>query len=162
MYFPGELGTIVPKAAKIVVPDGTRVVEPVFTVRRYGFEDGVIPKEIVEAGGGDEVSTRRLHWYRLRMETQHTPCCHGERWCYLLERFRETHPEYFMLAAKSDGTYFRDTELPTKTMLLKGHLWPQSKVGRDLSGRARLFPPRVGRGRGIPRGKWGLNTSATG
>lgn len=161
MYFPGELGTIVPKAERIVVPEGTRIVKPVFTVRRYGFDDGRIPSEIVAAAGGTEVAARRLNWYRLRMETQHIPCCHGERWCYLLERFHETHPEYFMLFPKSDGTgCFRDVTMPGQTKRHVGHLCHTSKVWEEIYQDARAyFAGESAASRGIPGDKWGLNTS---
>ena len=161
MYFPGELGTIIPRADRIVVPDGTRTVKPVFTVRRYGFEDGRIPSEIVAAAGKTDVDARRLNWYRLRMETQHIPCCHGERWCYLLERFHETHPEYFMLFPKSDGTgYFRDVTMPDQTKRHVGHLCHTSKVWEEIYQDARAyFAGESAASRGIPGGKWGLNTS---
>ena len=49
MYFPGELGTIVPKAAEISVPEGTINVKPSYIVRRYGPKDGTVPKAALEA-----------------------------------------------------------------------------------------------------------------
>ena len=161
MYFPGELGTIVPKKDSIAVPEGRRTVEPVFTVRRYGFDDGTVPKEILAATPeGTETAAKRLNWYRLRMETQHIPCCHGNRWCYLLERFHETHPEYFVLMPGKDGKPERDVSFPTKTNRHKGHLCHTSKVWEEIYQDAKAyFAGKPASSRGIPGGKWGLNTS---
>ena len=77
MYFPGELGTCVPKVGRIVMPEGCIEEEPAFSVRRYGYADGPVAKELLE--GMDETSFKRLNWYRLRMETAHLACCHGAK-----------------------------------------------------------------------------------
>ena len=77
MYFPGELGTCVPKVGRIVMPEGRIEEEPAFSVRRYGYADGPVAKELLE--GMDETSFKRLNWYRLRMETAHLACCHGAK-----------------------------------------------------------------------------------
>lgn len=170
MYFPGELGTVVPKAERLVVPEGIRVAKPVFTVRRYGFADGKMPPEVLAAVADvatkdrhntPEMAARRLHWHRLRMETRHVPCCHGARWHHLLERFRETHPEFFMLAPKGDGTgYFRDTTMPQGTRRHVGHLCHTSAVWEEIYRDARAyFAGESAASRGIPGGRWGLNTS---
>ena len=36
-FFPGELGTVVPRKASVVVSEGLRKIEPVFTERYYGW-----------------------------------------------------------------------------------------------------------------------------
>ena len=149
MYFPGELGTIVPRAERIAVPEGRRSVEPVFTVRRYGFEDGKVPQEVLAATPeGTEVAAKRLNWYRLRMETQHIPCCHGNRWNHLLERFHETHPEYFVLKPNKDGKLERDVSFPTRTDRHKGHL---GGLGGDIRGREGVLRRHAGVGARHPR-----------
>jgi hypothetical protein len=88
MYFPGELGTCVPKAGRIVVPEGRIEESPAFSVRRYGYDDGPVAKELLEVSAGrddpivpqmDETHFKRLNWYRLRMETAHLACCHGAK-----------------------------------------------------------------------------------
>ena len=88
MYFPGELGTCVPQAGRIVVPEGRIEESPAFLVRRYGYADGPVAKELLEGMVGrdapiapqmDETSFKRLNWYRLRMETAHLACCHGAK-----------------------------------------------------------------------------------
>ena len=77
MYFPGELGTCIPKAERIVVPEGRIEDAPAFSVRRYGYDDGPVPEAVL--AGLDETSFKRLNWYRLRMETHHLRCCHGAK-----------------------------------------------------------------------------------
>ena len=77
MYFPGELGTCVPRAARIVVPEGRVEESPAFSVRRYGYADGPVAADVL--AGMDETAFKRLNWYRLRMETHHLRCCHGAK-----------------------------------------------------------------------------------
>jgi len=88
MYFPGELGTCVPKAERITVQEGRIEESPAFSVRRYGYEDGSVAKELLDDPVGrddliapqmNETDFKRLNWYRLRMETYHLRCCHGAK-----------------------------------------------------------------------------------
>ena len=75
MYFPGELGTCIPKVARIAVPEGRIEEAPAFSVRRFGYADGPVARDLL--AGLDETAFKRLNWYRLRMETYHLRCCHG-------------------------------------------------------------------------------------
>ena len=88
MYFPGELGTCVPRAERIIVPEGRVEESPAFSVRRYGYEDGSVSRELLDDLVGrdapiaprmNETDFKRLNWYRLRMETYHLRCCHGAK-----------------------------------------------------------------------------------
>ncbi len=88
MYFPGELGTHVPRAERIVVQEGNLEESPAFSVRRYGYADGPVPQELLDGMVGrdgpiapqkDATAFKRLNWYRLRMETYHLRCCHGAK-----------------------------------------------------------------------------------
>jgi len=108
MYFPGALGTCVPRAARIAIPECRIEGSPAFSVRRYGYDDGPVardmlasgqdetafyadgpvPKELLKGMVGrddpiapqmDETAFKRLNWYRLRMETHHLACCHGAK-----------------------------------------------------------------------------------
>ena len=121
MYFPGELGTCIPKAERIVVPEGRIEESPAFSVRRYGYDDGPVPENVL--AGLDETSFKRLNWYRLRMETHHLRCCHGakthclspETWdaiftnaCEILARSRGTRaPTVFDAMPKDGFTWLR-------------------------------------------------------
>ena len=89
MYFPGELGTCFgggsgtdPSGKRhscrfITVPEGRIEEAPAFSVRRYGYADGPVARDLLV--GLDETAFKRLNWYRLRMETYHLRCCHGAK-----------------------------------------------------------------------------------
>lgn len=84
MYFPGELGTVVPRANRLVMVKGSnldaRPSAPAFSVRRHGYYDFAVsepPAEVLQACEGDEIKAKRLNWYRLRMETEHVMCNHN-------------------------------------------------------------------------------------
>ena len=98
-YFPGELGTVTPRADAVSVPCGTVSRAPVFTVRRYGYSDGAVPEEILAEYGGSAMRAKRAMFYRLRMETEYLQCCHGLKKFRLLQRFGGSHPEYFCQGA---------------------------------------------------------------
>ena len=105
MYFPGELGTCVPKAERIVVPQGRLEEAPAFSVRRYGYADGPVAEELLE--GMDETSFKRLNWYRLRMETAHLACCHGAKThCLSPETWEAIYANACALFAAGKGTLF--------------------------------------------------------
>ena len=104
-YFPGELGTVVPRSASLRVPTGRFTHAPVFTVRSVYFHgDGIAPGETDDHS---RRSWKALSWLRLRMETQGVPCCHGQRGFTFPERFHKTHPEYFALVRRN-GIIVRD------------------------------------------------------
>ena len=84
MYFPGELGTVVPRAERLTIPEGRLEKAPAFRYRKYGYKDGPADDEV-----------KLLNWYRLRMETETMKCVHGHRRLKLYERFGKAHPEYF-------------------------------------------------------------------
>ena len=95
-YFPGELGTIVPRHDRIDVPETDLLDGPVNTVRRFSIDD----RGLWFTGPAD-VGTRHpdkaLNWWRYRMETENLPCCHGQNKFHYMERFAKSHPEYFLL-----------------------------------------------------------------
>ena len=110
MYFPGELGEIVPKSARLEIAPADFTVAPNMTGRHYSFfGEGVW----FEGEKRDSASTGPLRWlhsYRLRMQTESVPFCHGLSHRNYVRRFHKTHPEYFCL--KADGT--RDINLAVR------------------------------------------------
>ena len=98
-FFPGELGTDIPRCAQVDVPEGTRTVAPVFTERHYAahrehgesFVPGLTMRQL-----------QSLNRIRLRFGTFRIPCCHGQRHFKYTARFGKDHPEYFCL--QKDGT----------------------------------------------------------
>ena len=94
MYFPGELGTVVPRRGSIEVAEGVRTVKPAFTSRLVQMWHG----EWFEPKTKREVHIlKTLDFFRLRLETWRRPCCHGSLGFSLRERFGKDHPEYFAL-----------------------------------------------------------------
>ena len=105
-YFPGELGEVVPRRDSFEVPETDAVGAPVLTERHFSDHTGEWFDPDAKAKMYD--SLLRL---RLRMQTRNVPCCHGLRFFRYVQRFGETHPEYFQM--KKDGTRdIRDTRTP--------------------------------------------------
>ena len=105
-YFPGDIGTVVPRTSGADLPVGTETRSPVFAVRSIYFQgDGAVPDE---KGAASRNSWKALAWLRLRLQTQSIPCCHGQRGFSFPERFHKTHPEYFALLKRDKKTLKRD------------------------------------------------------
>jgi len=145
MYFPGELGTIVPKAASITVPDGEIRVKPSYTIRRYGPKDGTVPKELLaSAGAKTEFDFKHLNKLRQRLGTLSIPCCHGQLRSRFYKRFHETHPEYFIMG--KDGKR-HPTEALTRPLYKKEHMCHTSAIWDEIYEDAKAYltgqPPEV-------------------
>ena len=101
-YFPGEMGTVVPKAGTIFVPAGERTIAPVFKVRKvHMYADGVW-YEGEPTRNYKPCPPKNLAWLRLRLQCREIPCSHGQTMFWYPERFAATNPEYFQL--RKDGT----------------------------------------------------------
>ena len=107
-YFPGEMGTVVPRTGRVVAK-GDLLVQPDFEVRDCSIASaGLWPDDFGENGemvklSEKETNARRLLYkLRLRECPERPGCCHGQNGFRIAERFSETHPEYFML--RKDGT----------------------------------------------------------
>ena len=145
MYFPGELGTVIPKVAAVSVPDGEVRVKPSYLVRRYGPKDGTVPAAVLEsAGAKDETEFKRLAKLRNRLETMKIPCCHGQLRSRFYKRFHETHPEYFVMG--KDGKR-HPTEAVVKPLFNKEHVCHSSKIWDEIYLDAKAYltgqPPDV-------------------
>jgi len=101
-YFPGELGEVVPQASRLVVPACDLKCAPAWTQRSYYLsgDGGSYPG--CDAKFGTPGSGKRLHSLRLRYQTFKLPCCHGQNFFKITERFGAEHPEYLQL--REDGT----------------------------------------------------------
>ena len=96
-YFPGELGTVVPKRKTLVIPPTDFVNRPDYTARDYAaWEMGAWFDAAHEKDG------RQIMHHRHRLQTEFIPCSHGLNEFHYLRRFGKTHPEYFQMLA--DGT----------------------------------------------------------
>lgn len=152
MYFPGRLGTIVPKVSAIEVPNGVRTVAPDCLARDYSWwSDGVYFEG--EEPEAHRLPARKVQYQRNRMQTVYIPCCHGQNGFSLLKRFGKSHPEYF--AQNADGT--RRT---SPGIAFAGHLCHSSKawdeICEDILSYARGESPDA-RGMAI-NGRWPIMT----
>ena len=147
-YFPGELGEIVPRCASFSVPEVDSVSAPAMTERHFSAHTG-------EWFDPDAKAKRYDSWLRLRlrMQTRNIPCCHGLRFFKYVQRFGETHPEYFQM--KKDGT--RDIMDTGKPPLYKNNKFCFSsglkeEIYQDVKAYLTGQPPES---RGLK--KWGGN-----
>ncbi len=113
-YFPGEMGTVVPRARRVVAK-GDLSVRPDFEVRDcFVSSAGMWPDDVDGAGRPVKVpwrdadALRLVYRLRLRECSERPSCCHGQNGFRIAERFSDTHPEYFML--RKDGTRCVGTE----------------------------------------------------
>ena len=137
-YFPGELGTIVPRHETIAVPVGERTVSPDNRLRQYYFSW----REARREGFWFDSDEQGLgkNWLRLRMQTESIPCCHGLSMRGYLKRFAKTHPEYFALL--SSGTRSTDPNAPlTGQLCLTSGIWEE--IYRDTASYLRGEPASV-------------------
>ena len=109
-YFPGEMGTVVPRKAdwsvgKINIldrPDNQFRRTYCVNVRKLGVSD-----KLVTPGNMNEAELKRLEALRIRESTLLIPNCHGLRGLQLVKRFAKTKPEFFALRAdktRHDGS----------------------------------------------------------
>lgn len=97
-YFPGKLGTIVPRLENWRLPHMQIQERPDFMVRNIYWWAGVDGQK---PGWYDQdlpmKENMRLQWRRLKLESRYLPCCHGLAYLDVETRFAESHPEYFAL-----------------------------------------------------------------
>lgn len=155
-YFPGELGTIVPRTESIRIGTGRRTIAPDYRVRNYSWAvDGVY----FEGENREKtlLPARKLQYLRNRMQTELVPCCHGLRGFNIQTRFGATHPEYMALI-KENGKLVRDLDPNTKTHH-PGQICHSSavydEVFKDICSYARGEGPEVrGAGSRLKGGRW--------
>ena len=106
-YFPGEIGTVVPKSPTLRVPAMDILESPDFSIRTvsWGYAGWFFKCDT------DELRRQiRLESLRLRRQTIYIPNCHGLSRLGYFDRFGETHPEFFIL--RSDGSRGNDKSRP--------------------------------------------------
>ena len=118
-YFPGPLGTIVPKRTSLAVPEGTVDVKPDYTQRSCDMSWGLNGpwyslKHDGEADRTEAGQLRALAAARMRLAPR-LMCCHGlEMGFHFLKNYGKDHPEYFALLKAPDGTVYRDNSADSK------------------------------------------------
>ena len=100
-FFPGELGTVVPRLDKVCVSEGRERIEPVFTERYYASHRA---GKVWYDSSVSMLALQGLNKIRLRYGTQRIPCCHGQRQFKYVPRFAKDHPDWFCL--RKDGTRY--------------------------------------------------------
>ena len=166
-YFPGEFGTILPKAVRWEIPETTDLdVKPAFFVRNIYFNgdgrwvDGSGVKKLESPETRARSSAKALDWCRLRLESFNIPSCHGQNGFEYQRRFAGTHPEYFaLLPDHADGGKLRrDTDPMRKLEYHPSQLCQSSDVWNefyeDILAQRRGLKPSA---RGLT--KWGSNFS---
>lgn len=162
MYFPGELGTIVPRTSAVRVPAARFTVTPDFSARNYSaFDDGIYFDGTNRSA--KLLAERKLNYQRNRMQTLYVPCCHGSNGFRIQRRFAKEHPEYMALMNRG-GKIVRDTNLNERVH--RGQVCHSSAVYdeffKDICSYAKGEPPEV-RGMGCwregeKRQDWALAT----
>ena len=110
-YFPGELGTIIPKRKEWKLPEIDLYDRPDKVQRSHyaSWRKTAIPPEFGK--------TRFNMKYRLHQRSQSWtwPCCHGLEKQGYIQRFAKTHPEYF--AHNKNGKSVLELKDDMKTQL---------------------------------------------
>lgn len=106
-YFPGELGTILPKASSLALPETEIFDYPDFISRRYSFYQGSFPGKPASDPARIEKNIASM---RYRVATTYVPCCHGLSRLGYIRRFGKSNPEYFALL--SNGQRHNNPALP--------------------------------------------------
>ena len=136
-YFPGPLGTCVPRHTGIEVPEGVRRTKPAYMSRLVQMWSG----EYFEPT--KDRTEKTLDFFRLRFETDRKPCCHGSTGFMLQRRFGETHPEYFALRSSGARALVDD---PSKRLGSGEVCWSSAvkdEIVRDIESHCRGEGPEV-------------------
>lgn len=107
-YFPGDLGTIVPKTNSIALPAaGNRAVTPDFALRKFSF-----------FSDQTSMSDDEFLW-QLRMGLNLGPellgltlPCHGSKFVYTRDEMKQNHPEFYALWGGKRATIHRECGAP--------------------------------------------------
>ena len=100
MYFPGEMGTIIPAKKSLDLPSIDLFDRPDYTIRRtYTWHDGEWFEKVTPA---QRLALKNLNLHRLRMGSNNYIICHGLNHFKYIQRFGKTNPEYF--AVSSNGS----------------------------------------------------------
>jgi antitoxin (DNA-binding transcriptional repressor) of toxin-antitoxin stability system len=132
-YFPGDMGTIIPSHNDLIIKRIERRDRPDMTVRRTTLHSG----QWYDPSVDDKQQQRQLnlYQYRMRFETQYLPSNHGLTRLGLLERFGETHPEYFALMSNGQ----RDHRSDIASLKHPGHLCYNSRIKDEIIADAMSF-----------------------
>ena len=127
-YFPGDMGTVIPRMKDWSLPTVYISDRPDFYQRR------------ISAGKTSYEGLPQNAWIinrnRLRLETEVIPNCHGLALLQFIERFAKTNPEYFALQA--NGLRHFDTQA-ARPSSRKGHICFSSDIKKVIMDDAEAF-----------------------
>ena len=138
-YFPGKMGTIVPKKTDWSLPSIDLADRPdsqyrrIYCIENKGMESD---KKDFMPQGMKYSDTNRLTILRSRMSTLNIPNCHGLAYLGLIQRFAKSHPEYFALRA--DGGRLDGTNV-THPNYKDGHVCFSSPIKEEIYQDAAAF-----------------------
>ena len=112
-YFPGEIGTIVPKHKNLSVNGIDLYEEPDYLVRNIYIGSTRLSDDIDKKKRSKFMIEFRL---QQRKESKTIPCCHGLSRRKIAKRYGKSHPEYFSILANGN----RDTDMSLPG--LHGHM----------------------------------------
>ena len=117
-YFPGELGVVTPPKKDWSLPEIDIYDRPDWIQRRFssGNHSGRPARYPAKITADRKIELIAYHQLRNRRETLLLPCCHGMSCLKLIERFGQSHPEYFCLYP--DGSRSNDPHAPG----IQGHI----------------------------------------
>ena len=152
-YFPGEIGTVIPKRSGLFLPRRIDILDrPDLIDTSYYSRD----PQWYDGGVFDGLKGMTLDILRYRMSDFCIPFGHGLAFMNYTERFGRSHPEYF--ARKTDGTRSFKIRDGRKTVQWE-HLCYSSGIReiiyQDVKAYFTGVPPE---GRGIPG--WNVNAAA--
>ena len=98
-YYPGRLGTIIPRRTEWTLPEIDIYERPDFMQRRFVDEQKKFPNYYQASQKEWRGHWRPVNMLRCRMETIVIPNCHGLNMLGYKKRFAASHPEYFALNA---------------------------------------------------------------
>ncbi len=146
-YFPGDAGTVIPRQNDWTLPEINISDRPDYLQRRiYLGESIAFPSE-------SPANIRELNHLRLRLETMAIPNCHGLAFLGLIQRFAQSHPEYFAL--QDNGLRHFDTTA-ARSSSRNGHICFSSKIKDVIIDDAEAFltgQPASSRNIIMPNGK---------
>ena len=157
MYFPGEMGTVVPRTGEVRIRVGMRTEVPDFLVRSvYLPADGVwYEGAYTNLRPYRPCPPKSLNWMRLRLQSGCVPCVHGQSTFRYTERFAASHPEYFRL--KENGKRNLEINPAREHDGNTRQLCHTSRVWDEIYADAKAYlTGRPAGERGL--GKWGFNT----
>lgn len=123
-YFPGEMGTVVPKRSGLVLPEKIDIIDrpDLITRENYSGPQSVWYEKNMYLGTlrGDN-----LNFLRQRYSDKALPFGHGLAYLDLIKRYSKTHPEYFALMP--DGNRYN---MPGLTH--PGHICYSSNITEEI------------------------------